>query len=397
MTSGSLRASHESRTTYARARLRVGILGVGTWTLLATAALAFDLPGRLLPTTTTWSLADVSGLLGWVLATVAITAPFDLFGGHVLPRQHGRSSRSFGTWLATWLRGVLVHGLVTFGFGLALLATGRWLGDAGALLTVVVGTTALFAGQAWLAPRVAAFGRGRVLPDRVTAVLEEWRVPGPTRVQVFECDDEGFTGGVSGLPGAETHVVPATWVDRFDPRTVAALLARRIALVDRGSRQQGLLMATIWNVAGFALSSLVPGATTTDLAGLATLVAAFTLWSFLGLLVLPSVSRPAVLVGDDAAIEITGERETLARAVRDVDRLLDDEAERDPWVERVFHPIPSVGSRLSSHGSRLRGPAPPWNAARAALFGSWACMNPLARVVHCNVGRPALWVFLPAD
>jgi hypothetical protein len=42
----------------------------------------------------------------------------------------------------------------------------------------------------------------------------------------------------------------------------------------------------------------------------------------------------------------------------------------------------------------------PWHAhhlARHALWLSWGACTPLSRVVHCNVGRPALWAMLPGD
>ena len=39
----------------------------------------------------------------------------------------------------------------------------------------------------------------------------------------------------------------------------------------------------------------------------------------------------------------------------------------------------------------------PWNTARTALFLSWASLGLLSRAVHCNCGRPALWVLFPGD
>jgi hypothetical protein len=35
--------------------------------------------------------------------------------------------------------------------------------------------------------------------------------------------------------------------------------------------------------------------------------------------------------------------------------------------------------------------------ARHALYLAWGALSPLARAVHCNVGRPALWVVWPGD
>ena len=65
-------------------------------------------------------------------------------------------------------------------------------------------------------------------------------------------------------------------------------------------------------------------------------------------------------------------------------------------VESIFHPIPSLESRRRALGDSPRGLAP-WHVARTAIYLSIAGMNPLHRLVHCNVGRPELWVFLPAD
>ena len=38
----------------------------------------------------------------------------------------------------------------------------------------------------------------------------------------------------------------------------------------------------------------------------------------------------------------------------------------------------------------------PGNLARNNLYYSWAAFTLLGRAVHCNVGRPALWVFPPS-
>ncbi len=46
---------------------------------------------------------------------------------------------------------------------------------------------------------------------------------------------------------------------------------------------------------------------------------------------------------------------------------------------------------------RLRSIHGFWNVARTTLFLSWACGGFLARAVHCNIGRPELWVLFPTD
>lgn len=72
----------------------------------------------------------------------------------------------------------------------------------------------------------------------------------------------------------------------------------------------------------------------------------------------------------------------------------DDEPERAVWIERVFHPVPSVDNRRRLTRSRSFGA---WHATRMMLFLSWSCLGLLSRAVHCNAGRPELWVLLPTD
>lgn len=68
---------------------------------------------------------------------------------------------------------------------------------------------------------------------------------------------------------------------------------------------------------------------------------------------------------------------------------------RPSLIEAIFHPIPSVENRLN--GPRTRGRIGFWDLARTSIFISLAGLGLLGRAVHCNCGRPSLWVFLPTD
>ena len=98
-----------------------------------------------------------------------------------------------------------------------------------------------------------------------------------------------------------------------------------------------------------------------------------------------AADRAAVAQGCDAAgwivkfPELTGE-DGNARTV----------------LQRVFYPIPSARERLHWLGSPPSLPVV-GNVARMNLFLSLATLTFLGRCVHCNVGRPELWVFPPSD
>jgi hypothetical protein len=103
-----------------------------------------------------------------------------------------------------------------------------------------------------------------------------------------------------------------------------------------------------------------------------------------------------VYAADRAVRDAVGQA-AVSDAITQLDRWQDDEAERSPGVERIFHPVPSRGNRLRA----LTVPVEPTDGAhqltRLALFSSVATLSLLGRVVHCNIGRPALWVVYPGD
>jgi hypothetical protein len=120
----------------------------------------------------------------------------------------------------------------------------------------------------------------------------------------------------------------------------------------------------------------------------------FTVWSFLGLLVLPTVSRNASLQIDEELVHLGLPFELITNTASTMDHLQDGEPERSRFIETIFHPVPSVNGRNQS--KTVKGFAA-WNVARTTLFLSWACLGLLSRSVHCNVGRPELWTMLPTD
>ncbi|MFK7788332.1 MAG: hypothetical protein AB8C95_02415, partial [Phycisphaeraceae bacterium] len=120
----------------------------------------------------------------------------------------------------------------------------------------------------------------------------------------------------------------------------------------------------------------------------------FTLWSFAGLLVLPTLSRDAVYQIDQQLIADGIAPERLDHLTAALDQMQDGEPVRPGWVEAIFHPVPSVTKRQSrGRAGRLAF----WDIARTSVYLGIGAGSLLTRSVHCNVGRPALWVWLPTD
>lgn len=365
--------------TYARARLWLGITGVGTIVVWCAVLLALRVPPRFLPTNTAFTTGDLIALALVLFVYAAVQGVFDFFGGHILPAEYGRTTRPFRAFFAEWLRGVFCHSAVLLGVGCALLWGTRTGGYGGAIGVFVGVNLLLVAGQTGFAILVGGltYRRG----DGVT---------------VATGGGAYFTGGIAGLPGAETVILPAHW-SSLPQNEQAAIRLRKRETVASGTRTRGLLLAAAFNAAGFALAYRLGGGTD-SVAGLITTSLWFTLWSFAGLVTLPTPSQRGVFEADARALQAGANADDLAQVIRALDRDQDDEPARPNGVETIFHPLPSVERRLS----RLESPTETnasgaWHAARMAIYLSWAGMSFLSRAVHCNAGRPDVWVFLPSD
>jgi hypothetical protein len=191
-------------------------------------------------------------------------------------------------------------------------------------------------------------------------------------------------------------IVPHHWNRILSEDALHAELVRRRALLTTGSRTRGVLVAMSWNLLGFIAAASLPGAGVTRMAELVQTFLGMALWSFAGLLILPTFSRRGVLEADRWAHQNGVSFATLYTLIREVDQMQEDEPVRRKWVERIFHPIPSVETRLNALQNESTASGA-WQAARIALYLSWANFGFLARAVHCNSGRPELWVLLPSD
>ncbi|MDY6779006.1 MAG: hypothetical protein SV760_00340 [Halobacteria archaeon] len=98
---------------------------------------------------------------------------------------------------------------------------------------------------------------------------------------------------------------------------------------------------------------------------------------------------------DSKALEAGVDDGVLERSIREISSTRAEGEEGSRGVESVFYPIPSIEERTRRLGEGSTTGA--WNCARVRLFLSWAGLDFLSRSVHCNVGKPGVWVFLPAD
>lgn len=377
--------------TYARSRLWLGISGVGTTVALALLTIGTGWPTKVLPVSSTTPMAvHLAHLAGVAGLHVLLFLVLDLVGGVVIVRQRP----SVGRWLGSWLRGALVLAATALVAAALVMTAARAGGNGGAVGVAVLFALALLWGNGWLAravaPVVVAPATDPVRKAALRAGIDA------TRIRLVTAGDAAFTGGWVG-PAGRTLWLPEHWVRSLAPDELAAQLARRAAV--RVHRWRGVAAALLWNGVGFAMALQAPGGGATSAAALTMTSAWFVLWQFAGLLLLPSLSRPAVLEADAVAAVRVGADATY-RAIARLDEWQEGESSRPDAVETIFHPVPELRERAE----RLKlgaaaGPLPPgcYHATRTMLASGWAFTGLLGRAVHCNLGRPALWVVFPSD
>lgn len=373
---------------YGRARLWLGISAVGTMTLLAMLGLILGLPSGWLPAVEAGLGTQSISLLLFVGLYLLVHFPFDVMGGFWLPRRFGRQHPSAGVFLRELLRGMLVHGGLMMGSAVLITVAGRFAGPAGMVLAGLLTSLFLLQCRAAIATLLA---RLVARPPSGTGGSNE-------AVPVLEIDsaDEGFTGGITGVLRPRAILFPARWQEVLGQDGTGLALRRRYEAIRSGSWLRGRMVALLFTATGLLLAAwLVERELVGSAAGTIRFALWFTVWSFLGLLTLPTLSRRGVMEVDDR-IRALGYPPPLVREVAErLDQLQDGEPSRPGLVETIFHPIPSVENRLEGPRShRVRGYH---DAARTAVFLGTAGLGLLGRAVHCNCGRPALWAFLPSD
>ncbi len=412
-----------SAPTFARRRLRLGISGVGgsvaaslTWlALLLTDVLnpsAWSSPFAALPAPARAVADAVLLVLAVFTAHAALTVALEYRGGAVVVRQRPTAS----AWLRAWGRGVLVQAVLLAVLTAMSATAGVLFGVFGVISGVVAGSLLLLAAQGPIAQLVASLRVTELAPevpaeqvaraekthddvaltDDDIAALALAQGIRASAVRVVDARDEAFVGGWIGLV-QPTLWMPRAWARASQRELLSVQFARRHAQFTSGARRRGVLRAALWPALGVALfAPLLPWATTEAAFWLA-LPAVSTLWMFVGVLLLPSLSRPIVYNADAVAAARLG-RDTVTHAVRQLDAWQDDEPERTPGVEFIFHPVPSRGNReraLQRTPRRVHGGA--HQLTRLSLYSALASGSLLGRVVHCNIGRPELWVVYPGD
>lgn len=355
------------QTHLAAQRLRLGIIAVGFWVVASVSGLIWlDWHPQAALSVSEIGLSIGALLIGQTL--------FDFVGGWLLmplPRLKLRQA------LLRWLLGVVGHTLVWMAIlSLHLIAFSSF---GGFCVSILVASSGLVFWRRWFL-------------QLLTGVRFKKANVGSLSVLTVETGDPGFTGGLVGLGKRCRPLFPQEWLNRLAPQELAVEGERRQwQLLNRLPRRL-FLSLLCWNLSGGSVGSyFLSWAERPMLNALACLVCWMTLWSFLGLLILPMLGHGTVYAADRAVQEIgLDPRPWLSR----FPELIGEDGSESLGIQSVFYPIPSAKNRLF-HLQKTSSRIVVGNLARHGLYYSLATGTLLGRSVHCNLGRPALWIYPP--
>ena len=206
----------------------------------------------------------------------------------------------------------------------------------------------------------------------------------------LNCSENTFTGGIVCGFNKNIQIIPESWVASS---YLEIECYRRNYLINKKIVLSSFLYVVFWNLLGVLLGEIL-GIYSSENFGVSIVCLScwMTIWSFLALLLMPRLSHSIVYAADSFANNYNSIH--IKKWIQRFAQLVDENGNENPILQSIFYPIPSADDRINSLGTSISfcfG-----NISRQNLFLSWGVLNLSCRSVHCNIGRPVLWVFPPS-
>ena len=333
-------------TNYQKVRLWSGIFSIGTnLGLICAFALFF------------WSadaaiLAKFSPQIWLVLPVLAFLALgffFDVLSGHAAETALGRTKQGFGAWLRDWIS-VSIRGATALYVALLFLGFARfWSDETKAILLVFAAIFALVLTNALplYLPRSwrANSEKLREYEFKVREELRDLQIPTRASVVWIAAEDETSVNGALAPLGRAQIWLSTNVARHLEPRQTALLVARDFYFRRTKKQILNAAICVLWLLFGLGVSLFLLPAKSVESAA-TTGAAWMSFWCFAALFVWPHLNR-AQMAGADRFLLSHASPEEIAALLRRVQELNGTDTQLSRAKSAVFHPIPSLESRLS--------------------------------------------------
>ncbi|MEO0897240.1 MAG: hypothetical protein AAFY71_12620 [Bacteroidota bacterium] len=359
---------------YLQARLRTSIVNQIILTLLLGGIIGGLYTGQIGP----WEEWYAWPL--FLLYYTLIQLPFEFIGGYRIAERNSRTLETSMSWIWNWIRAnvIMILFMSLFGYGLLFLAA--WKGILAALGGMIIWMLLLTGFRQYLARLLSPFEvRHESNRGRLTLYLKT--------------DDKGFTGGISGIPGQETIIMPAFWDDKWEKPVSDLLLARRHGALNTGSHGLGLFVSLLFQIglfAGAAFLAQNPGTTT----WLIETICFYSLFNhlFIAFGIAP-LNRAGTFQMDRWVYFKKVDGDIIREAMEKTRRFQDDPGYSLPSLLKVSSSLAQRREKLST-GKNFKGA---WHMASVWNFFSLMTGSLLVRSLPGVIGMPGRWVYSPVE
>lgn len=348
---GAVKTAAADPRTYQRWRLTTGIVSIGYLLGAGTLFVGLGLSGALYRVLNNDSLFMLA-LIGLYLL---ISLPLDWWSGRWVEQQRGIALAPIGGWLRAWLQGSILQGVLFSIGGVLLLTLQRGFGAqwwVAASIAYAVGYLLLMLAQPYLlylAP-IRLERETRPLVQQLAGQLAtRYGLPVPTIWRYSAAGDNDWNGGWIGLGPTRRLLLSASAAEQLDEPTLRFVLSHEFGHL-RGRHQWWSLLASIgWTALTLAVVALVIDPTLLGSAlVLPPIAVGVSALMLLGLPVLSALARRMELAADRSYIEQGGNAASLAAALTALAQQNHVVAEIRPGTEGIFHPLPSIATRVAA-------------------------------------------------
>ena len=295
-------------------------------------------------------------ILSYFCFVSLINGPVDFLSGFVLEKKAGRYSYSSKKWMFQWLAGssVFIILQITGGSLLALVVYKASYGFSIAILLLIVAAVVVQRWHFFLIP--SALKKPYPLSHEYLSQLAQELFPlglkkmmEEERLYFYESEDGvSVNGGSIGWGTQRRYMISSASVVLLTPRELALLIWRDETMISSQEMRKHFFYSVTYCLLGLVAACYLtlrielPLFWSRWFLSISLLSSSF----FLALFILPSYSRKKHLVADSLVINHGVDKKEYTDLLKKLQILNSSEHQTSPLIETVFHPIPTLGSRL---------------------------------------------------
>jgi STE24 endopeptidase len=295
-------------------------------------------------------------ILSYFCFVSLINVPVDFLSGFVLEKKAGRYSYSSRQWTFQWLAGSLVFIILQTAGGslLALVVYQAFYGFIIGILLLIVAAVVVQRWHFFLIP--SALKKPYPLShEYLTQLAQELFPLGLKRVMEEEIlyfyeseDGVSVNGGSIGWGAQRRYMISSASAVLLTPRELALLIWRDETMISSQDMRKHFYYSVAYCVVGLVAACYLTLSIELPLfwSRWFLSVALLSSWFFLALFILPSYSRKKHRVADAMVINHGVNKIEYTDLLKKLQILNSSEHKTSTLIETVFHPIPTLDSRL---------------------------------------------------